>query len=206
MVVTVESNPEIKTYSEEEYFELEVQSELRHEYHNGEIIEMTGGTPNHNRIALSLATILKFSLKRQPYDVFAMDQRLWIPDANLHTYPDVMVIREPLELKPGRKDTVMNPIFIAEVLSKSTGNYDRTDKFKAYRTISSLAEYLIIDQYSPHLEHYVKTDRGWLLRDVDGLEGRLILESIGVELELADLFDKVDFAAEVPVEIKEENT
>lgn len=205
MVATGDSNPKIKTYSEQEYLDLEVQSELRHEYHDGEIIEMTGGTPNHNRIALSLAAILKFSLKRQPYDVFAMDQRLWIPDANRHFYPDIMVIREPLELKPGRKDTVMNPIFIAEVFSKSTGDYDPTDKFKAYRIIPSLAEYLMIDQYTPHLEHYVKTDRGWLLRDVDGLEGRLFLESIGVELELADLFNKVDCAAEERAEIREKN-
>ena len=84
MVAIVESKAKFKFYSEEEYLEFEVQSELRHEYHKGAIIEMAGGTPNHNRIALSLATILKFSLKRQPYDVFAMDQRLWIPDANCH--------------------------------------------------------------------------------------------------------------------------
>lgn len=205
MVGTVESKPESKIYSEEEYLQFEVLSELRHEYHKGAIIEMAGGTPNHNQIASNCNAILNFALRRQPYRTFVTDQRLWIPDANCHVYPDIMVIREPLELKPGRKDTVMNPIFIAEVLSKSTGDYEPTDKFKAYRTIPGLMEYLIIDQYSPHLEHYVKTDRGWLLRDVDGLEGRLVLESLGVELELGDLFDKVDFAAEVPVEIKEEN-
>ncbi|HAG82649.1 MAG TPA: hypothetical protein DCL61_16175, partial [Cyanobacteria bacterium UBA12227] len=74
----------------EEYLELEVASDYRHEYIDGEIILMTGGTPNHNQIALNLSGALNFSLKRQPYRVFVTDQRLWIPRKRIHTYPDVM--------------------------------------------------------------------------------------------------------------------
>ena len=187
---------ETQTCSVQDYLHLETESDVRHEYRNGEIIEMAGGTPNHNRIAAGLCSILRFSLKGQPYDVFVTDQRLWIPKVKRYTYPDVMVTRDPLVLQEGRSDTVTNPIVLAEVLSKSTRDYDRGDKFQAYRSIPSAVEYLTIDQNSPHLEHWLKTDRGWLLQDIDGLDGRLTLEAIAVEIELADLYDKVDFEAE----------
>ncbi|MDY6939565.1 MAG: Uma2 family endonuclease [Cyanobacteriota bacterium] len=193
MIATGNPTPETKTYTEAEYFNFETQSELRHEYRDGEILETTGGTPNHNQIAANLITALTFALRRKPYRAFITDQHLWISDANTHTYPDVMVVPEPLELKPGRRDTVMNPIFVAEVLSKSTRNYDLGEKFQLYQTIPNLMEYVTIDQYLPHIEHHVKTDRGWLLRDIDGLEAKLILESISVEVDFVDLYDKVEF-------------
>lgn len=186
-----------KTYSVQEYLDLETASDIRHEYCNGEIIEMAGSTPNHNRIVASLCSILRFGLKGQPYDVFVTDQRLWIPNAKRYTYPDIMVVPDPLVLQEGRTDTVTNPILLAEVLSKSTRNSDRGDKFYAYRTIPSAIEYLTIDQDKPHVEHWRKTDRGWLLQDIDGLDKRLNLEAIAVELELADLYDKVNFEVEL---------
>src|SRR5690349_20953073 len=126
---------ETKHYSIDEYLELEIASETRSEYCNGEIIPMTGGTPNHNDIAGNLYILLKSALKGKGYRTFYVDQRLWIPSVSLYTYPDVMVLPNPLELQTGRKDTVVNPCFIAEVLSKSTQNYDRGEKFVAYRTI-----------------------------------------------------------------------
>ncbi|NES98236.1 MAG: Uma2 family endonuclease, partial [Desertifilum sp. SIO1I2] len=111
---------ENKIYTPEEYLELEIASELRNEYRNGEIIPMTGGTPEHNRISGNLYIALSIALKRKAYEVFHVDQRLWIPAASIYTYPDVMVSSKPLTLQPGRKDTIVNPCFIAEVLSKST--------------------------------------------------------------------------------------
>jgi Uma2 family endonuclease len=146
-----------KTYTADEYLDLEVESETRNEYRNGEIVPMTGGTPEHNEIASILNAALRFSLKGQPFSIFVADQRLWIPDANLHTYPDVMVANRPLQLEENRKDTITNPIMIAEVLSKSTKNYDRDEKFAAYRTIATFQEYLLIDQYTIHVEQYFKT-------------------------------------------------
>ncbi|QKD83496.1 Uma2 family endonuclease [Thermoleptolyngbya sichuanensis A183] len=146
---------ETKRYTAEEYLELEVASETRNEYRDGEIVPMMGGTPNHNDIAGNLYILLKSALKGKDYRIFYADQQLWIPGASLYTYPDVMVLPKPLELQAGRKDTVMNPCFIAEVLSKSTRSYDRSDKFAAYRTISSFQEYLLIDQDEIHVEHHV---------------------------------------------------
>ena len=118
------------TYTPQQYLEFETASEERHEYHNGEIIPVTGGTPNHNELLISLAAFLNFGLRGKPYRVFAADQRLWIPNRNIYTYPDVMAVKTPLQLQSGRTDTLINPCFIAEVLSQSTQDYDRSGKVR----------------------------------------------------------------------------
>jgi Uma2 family endonuclease len=144
-----------------------------------------------------LITILKFALRGQAYDLALADQRLWIPEPNLYTYPDVMVARRPIERKPDRTDTVMNPILIAEVLSKSTAAYDRTEKFAAYRTIASLQNYLLIDQYQPHVELYARTgDQQWLFSEYGQLSDRVLLDAVSVELSLADLYEAIEFGRE----------
>jgi len=181
-------------YTPEEYLELEVNSQERHEYIDGQIILMTGGTPNHNRIALNFSGALNFILKRQPYDVFITDQRLWIPNKRIHTYPDVMVIAGELEFEPGRKDTIMNPVMIAEVLSKSTRSYNRDEKFAAYRSIPSFQEYLLIEQYTMHVEQYYKTDNNrWVFTEYNAADESISLNSVPFEIVLADIYDKVNF-------------
>ncbi|MGG6297666.1 Uma2 family endonuclease [Leptolyngbya sp. AN02str] len=184
---------EKRIYTPEEYLEFEVNSETRHEYINGEIIPMTGGTPEHNEIASILNAALRVALKGKPYSIFVADQRLWIPAHNLYTYPDVMVVPRPLERQQGRTDTITNPIMIAEVLSKSTKSYDRDEKFSAYRTIPSFQEYLLIDQYSMHAEQYFKTDtHQWLFTEYSDAESLLSLSSIPFEIQLADLYENVE--------------
>lgn len=184
-------------YSPEEYLELEVNSEERHEYIDGQIIPMTGGTPNHNQIALNISGALNFTLKRQPYRAFVTDQRLWIPHRRIHTYPDVMVVKTPLEYEEGRRDTLINPVFIAEVLSKSTKSYDRDEKFAAYRTISSFQEYVLIDQYRMHVEQYFKTENNkWIFSEYGDEDVILSLASVSFQISLADIYDKVDFDVE----------
>ncbi len=186
---------ETKHYTAEEYLELEVASESRSEYRNGEIVPMTGGTPDHNQISGNLYIALSLGLKRQPYAIFHADQRLWIPAANLYTYPDVMVLPKPIELQAGRKDTVINPCFIAEVLSKSTQNYDRGEKFLVYRSIPGFQEYLLIDQYRIHVEHHLKTAvNQWLFSEYDDPSVILTLSTIGVEIPIADLYEGIDFS------------
>lgn len=150
---------EKKTYTPEEYIEFEGNSKERHEYINGEIVPMTGGTPNHNQILLNLSGALNFALKRQPYRAFVAEQRLWIPRKRIYTYPDVMAVQGELQFQAGRRDTIINPVLIAEVLSASTRSYDKDEKFAAYRTIPSFQEYLMIDQYTMHVEQYFKSDR-----------------------------------------------
>ncbi|NEQ33521.1 MAG: Uma2 family endonuclease [Leptolyngbya sp. SIO4C5] len=186
--MTIAASP-TKTYTVEEYLALELASDSRSEYRNGQIIPMTGGTPAHNQIASALNALLWFGLRGKPYSLFVADQRLWIPSADLYTYPDAMVIANPLELKSGRKDTVMNPLLIAEVLSESTQGYDRGDKFAAYRTIPTLQEYLLIEQSKPAVEQFVKqSENQWLLTAYSGLEAKVKLASIEVEIALGDLY------------------
>jgi len=120
---------EKKVYTPEEYLEFEVNSEERNEYINGEISPMTGGTPNHNQISGNLYAAMNFALKRQPYRVFVTDQRLWIPRKRIYTYPDVIVVQGELQMQEGRRDTIANPLMIAEVLSASTRSYDKDTKF-----------------------------------------------------------------------------
>ncbi|MFZ4639374.1 MAG: Uma2 family endonuclease [Nodosilinea sp.] len=195
-----------RRYTAEEYLAQEIASDLRHEYINGDIVPMTGGTPDHNQILLNLAGALNFSLAQQPYRVFAADQRLWIPQANLYTYPDIMVVQGSLAYQSGRRDTITNPTLIVEVLSNSTSNYDRGGKFAAYRRIPSLLEYLLVDQYSPHLEHHVKTaPKQWLLQEYDGLAATLTLSHLEFTILLRDLYHKVQFEADGADAVDEED-
>lgn len=185
---------ETHTYSPKEYLELEIPAEERHEYVDGEIRLMPGGTPNHNRVIRNLGGILNSSFKGQPYEVFMTDQRLWIPRRKIYTYPDIMVIQGELQFQEGRKDTLINPLVIIEALSKSTQNYDKGDKFAAYRTIPSFQEYILIDQYSQHIEHYVKTEpRKWIFQEYDEADVKFAFASFSFEISLADLYDKVEF-------------
>jgi Uma2 family endonuclease len=171
-IATLPTDAEVtKVYSAEEYLALEVVSEVRSEFRNGEIVEMTGGTPAHNKLASACNALLWFALRGKPYSVFVTDQRLWIPNANLYTYPDVMLLPEPVELKSGRRDT-----------------------FAHYRTIESFQEYLLIAQDRPHVEHYVKqSPNQWLFTEYASLEDRFILTTVSVELSLADLYEAVKF-------------
>jgi Uma2 family endonuclease len=190
------TQPEIKRYTPEEYLEFEVTSDLRHAYIDGEIVLMTGGTPNHNDIASNLVASLKQALKGKPYRVFILDQRLWIPAMNLYTYPDAMVLPRPIELQSGRRDTVVNPYLIAEVLSESTKNYDRGEKFLAYRTIPTFQEYLLIDQYRIHVEHHVKTaEHQWLFSEYDDPAIALSLSTFDIEIQIADLYEDLELEA-----------
>lgn len=186
---------ERQIYTPEEYLELEVASETRNEYRNGAIISMAGGTPAHNRISGNLYIALSVAMRRKPYETFHTDQRLWIGYRNLYTYPNVMVVEKPLQFKEGRTDTLVNPCFIAEVLSKSTQDYDRGEKFVAYRTINNFQEYLLIDQYSIHVEHYVKTAvNQWLLSEYDDLNVTLSFKVFEFQIQIADLYENIEFA------------
>ena len=186
--------PEPAIITADDYLAQEILAETRNEYRNGVVVPMTGGTPEHNEIASVLNALLRTALKGKGYSIFVADQRLWIPESNLYTYPDVMVARRPIERKPDRTDTVMNPILIAEVLSKSTAAYDRTEKFAAYRTVASLQNYLLIDQYQPHVELYARTgDQQWLFSEYGQLSDRVLFDQLAVTVNLSDLYEALEF-------------
>ena len=184
-----------REYTPEEYLQLEEKAEYKSEYHDGEIIPMTGGTTNHNEICLNLAANLKFGLRKQNYRVYIGDVRLWIPRYRVYTYPDVMVIKgEPIYADKGTT-TVTNPILIAEVLSKSTQNYDQGDKFNYYRSIPEMEEYILISQKQHRIMQYTKTEAGkWLLSEYETEDSTIQLASVNFEIELSEIYTGVDFS------------
>lgn len=184
-----------RSYTPEEYLEFEEAAEFRSEYRDGEIIPMTGGTTNHNKIAGNFYAYLKFALRGKSYDVYISDVRLWIPRYRQYTYPDVMVIEGQPVYTGTNTTTVMNPLLIVEVLSQSTKNYDQGDKFLYDRSIPEFKEYVLIDQYQYHVMQYVKTAEGqWLFNELEGESATLSLQTVDVNIQLNDLYEKVNFA------------
>lgn len=176
-----------------DYFEQEEKSEEKHEYINGEIIQTAGGTPRHNTLIVNFLLHLCTKLNQDVYRVFVTDQRVWLPLLNIATYPDVMVTAEPLTYQEGRNDTLTNPIFIAEVLSPSTANYDRTDKFAYYRTIETFQEYLLISQDRLYIEHFYKEGDRWIF-NAYAEETSIQLKSLEIAIATTDIYQRINFS------------
>jgi Uma2 family endonuclease len=181
-------------YTPEEYLELEEQAEYKHEYRDGIIVPMTGGTTNHNEIASNFCTYLKVALKGQNYRVFIGDIRLWIPRPRQYTYPDLMVVEGKPIYEGKGTTTITNPLLIAEVLSKSTQDYDRGTKFTYYRSIPQFREYVLIDQYRFAIERFAKNKEGqWVLTEYESEDVILSLETLNFQIPLKELYENVDF-------------
>lgn len=190
--MVVQNPPRI--YSIEEYLTLEESAEFRSEYRNGEIVAMTGGSINHNRIIRNLSRLMELGLQEQPYEVFISDLRLWIPRYQQYTYPDILIIKGEPIFQEGRNDTVINPSIIFEILSKSTRSRDRGDKFTYYRSIHEFQEYILIDQYQFHLEQFSKTSEGnWLFKESDDEDGVLTLASANCQIPHRQIYERVNF-------------
>lgn len=183
-----------QTYTPAEYLELEEKAEYKSEYNNGQIFPMTGGSTNHNKIALNLSSALNFAFSEQDYEVYMGDVRLWIPDKKIYTYPDAMVTEGETQYFSNRTDTITNALIIAEVLSKSTQGYDRQAKFADYRTIPGFQEYLLIDQTRIYIEQYAKIgEKRWELRVYNAEDEEISLSSIPLQISLKKLYNKVNF-------------
>ena len=183
-----------KSYTPEEYLRLEEEAVDRHEYRDGEIIIMPGGTTNHNQVALNFCRKFPLTIENQDYYTYINDVRLWIEQYRLYTYPDVMIIKgKPIYEGTGTTN-VTNPSIIVEVLSKSTRYYDLTDKFKYYRSIPEFQEYILIDQYKFYVAQYFKQGDGqWLFKDYEGGEAVFKLASGDFEISFQDLYARVGF-------------
>lgn len=185
-----------RLYTPEEYLEQEINADYKSEYRDGEIVPVTGGTTNHNELALNLAATLKLSLRRKNCKVYIGDVRLWIAQYRQYTYPDVMLIQGQPLYADDSKTTVMNPSVIVEVLSKSTQNYDQGDKFMYYRSVPEMKEYILIDQKQFHVIQHTKTETGqWLLSEYKDEAAVLAFKSIDFIINLSDLYEGVDFSS-----------
>jgi Uma2 family endonuclease len=177
----------------EEYLSFERAAEYKNEYFDGEIVAMTGASRKHILITLGVAAALREQLRGRPCETYSSEMRVRIPSANLYTYPDVVVACGKPEFEDAEVDTLLNPVLIVEVLSKSTAAYDRRQKFDYYRTLPSLEEYLLVEQDEYHVVQYVRQRDGrWLLADIRGAEASVELSSVGCVLKLADVYERVE--------------
>ncbi|USJ28853.1 Uma2 family endonuclease [Dyadobacter chenhuakuii] len=177
-------------YSEQEYLELEREAEYKSEYYQGEIFAMAGASPNHNRIMANLSGEIYMALKGRSCQNFSSDMRLHIPQNGLYTYPDIIILCGKPEFSQNDKDTLINPSVIIEVLSKSTSAYDRGDKFRLYRSIPTLTDYILVDSLSISVEVFRKNEDGtWLLNsEINNINERITLTNINVQIELKDVY------------------
>ncbi|CAD0228242.1 putative protein sll1609 [Planktothrix agardhii] len=194
----IEKQPktEKRYYTPEEYLALEETAIDKSEYHDGEIVTMTGGTTNHNKLAGNFYKKFPLTIKEQDYEIFINDVRLWIPQTRRYVYPDIMVIQEEPIYQENNQTVVTNPLVIIEVLSNSTKNYDRGNKFFFYRSIPTFREYILIDQYSYHIEQFAKNSKSkWELTEYDSEDSVLTLESVEFQIPMRDIYQRINFEA-----------
>lgn len=177
----------------EEYLEIERRAEERSEYYEGETFLLAGASRPHNRIATNVATALDRQLAGRDCDVYSADLRVLVDATGLYTYPDVVVTCGEELFADAHEDVLLNPLVIFEILSPTTEAYDRGRKFEQYQQIASLAEYVLVAQDTPRLEHYAKQASGWLYTDVHGVDGRLELAAVGCSLRLSEVYRRVPF-------------
>jgi Uma2 family endonuclease len=184
-----------RIYSLEEYFELELTSEERWEYFNGEVFCMSGVSPNHARIEVNATSTLNNKLGSRGCAVFPADMRIKVPAALPYRYADISVLcNEPVFEKVGGVEALTNPVVIVEVLSPSTEAHDRGDKFTNYKSISSLREYVLVAQHRTHITHYVKeAGERWKYEELNELSSELALPSIDCVLALSEVYRNVKF-------------
>lgn len=178
-------------YTPQEYFALEKETGERYEYYNGHIQAMSGGTLNHSLIATNISGEIRQALKNKKSScvAFNSDLKVHLKTINNYLYPDIMVICGEPQYAENRKDAVENPILVIEVLSKSTRQYDRGDKFGKYRNLPSLREYVLVDQYVPKVESWYKMEENvWRISNAFGLESSIQLYSIDCLITLADIY------------------
>lgn len=182
-----------KFITPEEYLAREAQAEYKSEFHDGQILAMSGGSVNHNQIAGNVYTNLRQLLSQRSCRVFMNDVRLHINQSGLYTYPDVMVVCGKIEFAPNRDDTVMNPVVLVEVWSESAQAYDRGRKFAFYRQIPSLKEYVMIDQTQPYVEHYRREGRFGVFEALETIDAILTIPALECEMPLAAMCEKIEW-------------
>jgi Uma2 family endonuclease len=185
----------ILKYSVEEYLEIEEKSLEKHEFYQGEIFAMAGASIEHNHIVRNaLLSIGNFLSGKGSCDIFPSDLRIYIEANSLFTYPDLSIICGEIQTLENYKDNVTNPSVLIEVLSPSTADYDRGGKFKLYRDIPSLKEYILISSTEILIEKYEKQSDGtWVLHEYKNATDIFTISTIGLQLAVNSFYENVVF-------------
>lgn len=195
------AQPNLKRkYTVEEYIELLHNSDERFEYFDGEVVSMAGGKLEHGGSGVNVSGELRTLLRESPCRVFNGDVAIKTVLEPPFRVPDVSVVcGEVLSEDFNGVDLLLNPLFICEVLSPTTANYDREEKFLVYQAIKSFQEYLLVEQQRPHVTRYVRQPDGqWLRADIIDLDSVVKLESLGVTLPLSEIYRLVKFPEAEP--------
>lgn len=189
--------PAQKFITFDQYLAIEAETGLKHEYFNGEVFAMAGGSPNHNTLQFNLGGIVHAQLRKQPCRGFTADQRVGVEVGGLYTYPDLSVACGGAQFDD--HNTLLNPTLLAEVLSPSTEAYDRGAKFSLYRQLSSLKQYLLISQDLRKVELYTRNEQDhWVLAEFSLPEHEVPLTSIGCTLNVGELYEQVELPLNPP--------
>ncbi|MEM1320416.1 MAG: Uma2 family endonuclease [Bacteroidota bacterium] len=178
-----------------QYIDQEIKNDTKYEYHNGDLYALAGGTINHGVLCSNIFSELVLGLRGKGSDCkpFTSEIKLHIVSKNIFVYPDAMVVCEELQPSPDDKNAIVNPRVIVEVLSKSTSDYDRGDKFFFYKQIPTLQEYILIEQEKAVVDLYFKAPGAdlWKISRYEGLESTILLESLQIEISMSDLYRDV---------------
>ncbi len=180
-------------YTFTDYLSAERQeNHIRHEYVDGQVFDMVGASFDHNTIVANLSSELLIQMKDRPCHVLTNDMKVLIATVDACKYPDVIALCGEPEFFDDRRDVLLNPTLVVEVLSPSTEAYDRGEKFALYRRLPSLHEYLLVSQDRYRLELYVRqADNNWLLTEFSKFEDEVALQSIDCRISLKNVYDKV---------------
>lgn len=193
-------------YTPEDYLAFEREAETRHEFFDGEIYAIVGESLSHSRICANLMREAGNILKGRSCEALSPNMKVRTSSASLFAYPDLTVVCGEPQFHDTKKDVLVNPQAIFEVLSPSTETYDRTIKFQKYRMGNpTLSDYFLISQDKPFVEHFMKqADGNWLYRSYSELEETIKIETLDCELSLREIYDRVEFEVE-PEEIIEKD-
>jgi Uma2 family endonuclease len=196
MSVTMTALPK-RYFTPEEYLELELKAEYKSQYVGGEIFAMAGAQPWHIEVMGNIAGLLYNQFRGRPCKAYFAEMRVRVNVGDLWTYPDVAALcGEPKFEAASNPHSLLNPQVIFEVLSPSTEAFDRGDKFARYRLLDSLTDYVLVSSERMRVEHYVRQDDDcWMFKEYQQPDTRLPLASVGCELPLADIYERVTFPA-----------
>jgi len=176
-----------------EYLEWEARQESKHEFIDGEIFEMTGGTLHHSEIMANITVAIGRQLDDSPCRLQTSELRIKVSQSR-YVYPDLSAVCGKAHMEDERELTLLNPVFVVEVTSPSSVVYDRLDKFEFYYDVPSIEAYLIVDQDRIRADLCTRTDEGWLVRVFNQLEDVLPLDVLSCDLPLADLYRDIVFS------------
>jgi Uma2 family endonuclease len=189
-------------YSVAEYLDQERASDIRHEYHDGEILAMACGSVRHSRIASNALIAIGLALRGKPCQPHGSDLKVSIRSQSRFVYPDITIVCGEPQIDPRaeQSEAITNPTAVIEVLSPSTQTYDRTKKFQYYRALDSLQEYVLIASDEARIETFCRRDDGsWAFRSWTGLEAQVPIESVSITVHAAEVYAGVEFDSPPPV-------